>query len=144
MIIIKFHASQRNYSITILVLIIDLDPHTIAKLVSIIKDVFTNNIAKLSTLLQNSIEVFVTEMLQEQLIARVVSRNPKYTTVIDNFLAKLAFITKKEAIEQHCSKFLKVLHSIGEQEASKNMKQQLTNTVKTKLNIDLYLDKYYY
>ncbi len=100
---------------------------------------FTNNIARLTTLLQDSIDEFAREMLQEQLIARAVSRNPNYKTIVDNFLAKLSFMMKKEKIEQHCGKFLKVLHTIGEQEASEYMKEQLTDTVKTELKIDMML-----
>ncbi len=122
----------------IIIIIIIIDPDSITSLVTTIKDVFTNNIARLTTLLQDSIEDFATEMLQEQLIARAVSRNPNYKTIVDNFLAKLSFM-KKEEIEQHCGKFLKVLHTIGEQRASNYMKKKLTDTVKTELNIDMML-----
>ena len=108
----------------------------------IIKDVFTKNTARLFSLLQDSIEVFARELLQEQLINDSVARNPNYKTTVDNFLAKLSFMTDKEEIEQHCGKFLKVLQNVGEQGASKNMKKQLTDAVKTKLNIDLHLDNY--
>ena len=130
--------------VTVLVLIIIhiiIDPDTITSIVSVIKDVFTNNASRLSTLLQNSIDEFAKEMLQEQLIGRGVSRNPTYTTIIDNFLAKLAFMTDKKKIEQHCGKFLKVLHNIGEQEASDYMKKLLVVSVRARiLNVDLHLD----
>ncbi len=126
----------------ILVIIIIIAPDSITRLVSTIKDVFTNNIANLNTLLQDSINEFAREMLQEQLIGDAVARKPNYTTIVNNFLAKLAFMTEKEVIEQHCGKFLKVLHNIGEQGASKNMKNQLTDAVKTRLNIELHLDNY--
>ena len=126
----------------ILVIIIIIDPDSITRLVSTIKDVFTNNIARLNTLLQDSINEFARLMLQEQLIGDTVARKPNYTTIVNNFLAKLAFMTKKEVIEQHCGKFLKVLHNVGEQGASEFMKKQLTDAVKTKLNIDLHLDNY--
>ncbi len=106
---------------------------------STIKDVFTNNIANLNSLLQDNIDEFAREMVQEQLIARAVSRNPTYTTIVDNFLAKFAFMTEKEEIEQHCGKFLKVLQNVGEQGASKYMKKRLTDAAKTTLNTDLHL-----
>ena len=109
-------------------------------IVKCVKDVFTNNIARLNTLLQDSINEFAREMLQEQLISDSVARNPNYKTIVDNFLSKLSFMTEKEEIEQHCGKFLKVLQNVGEQGASKNMKKQLTDAAKTKLNIDLHLD----
>ena len=102
---------------------------------------FTNNTARLSSLLQDSIDEFVKEMLQEQLISRGVSRSQTYTAIIDNFLAKLDFMTDKRNIEQHYGKFLKVLHNIGEQGASEYMKKQLVDAVKaSRLNIDLQLD----
>ncbi len=130
--------------VTVLVLIIIhiiIDPDTITSIVSVIKDVFSNNVTSLSTLLQNSIDEFAKEMLQEQLIDHGVSRNPTYTTIIDNFLAKLAFLTEKKKIEQHCGKFLKVLHNIGEQEASDYMKKLLVVSVRARiLNVDLHLD----
>ncbi len=107
-----------------------------------IKDVFRMNIARLRSLLQDNIEVFAEEMLQEQLISDAVTRDPKNKTIVDNFLAKLAFMTEKEEIEQHCGKFLKVLQNVGEQGASKYMKKQLIDAVKTRLNIDLHLDNY--
>ncbi len=110
---------------------------------STINDVFTNNIATLNTLLQGNINDFSLKMVQEQLIARaMISHNPTYTTVSGNFLAKLAFMTEKEEIEQHCGKFLKVLHKIGEQGASIFMKKQLVDAVKGRLNIDMNLDNY--
>ncbi len=130
--------------VTVLVLIIIhiiIDPDTITSIVSVIKDVFTNNASKLRTLLQNGIDEFAQEMLKEQLIGRGVSRNPTYKTIIDNFLAKLAFMTDKKKIEQHCGKFLKVLHNIGEQEASDYMKKLLVDSVRARiLNVDLHLD----
>ncbi len=106
----------------------------------IIKDVFTKNTARLFSLLQDSIEVFARELLQEQLISDAVSRNPNYKSVSDNFLSTLSFMTEQRLIEQHCSKFLKVLHNIGGPIPSESMKNQLTDTVKTRLNIDLHLD----
>ncbi len=109
---------------------------------STINDVFSNNIARLHSLLEGSIDDFTREMVQEQLIVRAVSLNPTYTTVINNFLAKLAFMTEKRKIEQHCGKFLKVLHNIGEQDASESMKKQLVDAVKGRLNIDMNLDNY--
>ena len=107
---------------------------------STIREVFTQNVSRLNLLLQDNIEDFAREMLQEQLIARDVSRNPKYTTVIGNFLAKLPFMNEKEEIEHHCSKFLKVLKNIGEQKAYESMKEKLVSAVKQKLTIDLHLD----
>ncbi len=104
---------------------------------------FTNNTARLCSLLQDSIDEFVKEMLQEQLISRGVSRSQTYTAIIDNFLAKLAFMTDKRNIEQHYGKFLKVLHNIGEQGASEYMKKQLVDAVTVRahrLNINLHLD----
>ena len=107
---------------------------------STVKGVFTNNVARLNSLLQDNIEEFAREMLQESLIVPAVTRNPKCTTIIDHFLAKLAFVTELEEIEQGCVKFLKVLHNIGEQTASKYMKKQLVDAVKQELNIDMHLD----
>ncbi len=123
----------------LLLLLIIIDPDSITSLVTTIKDVFNNNIARLTTLLQDSIDEFAREMLQEQLIASAVSRNPKYTTIIDNFLSTLPFLTDQKLIEQHCSKFLKVLHNIGGLYPSESMKKQLTDSVKTKLKIDMML-----
>ncbi len=123
----------------IIIIIIIIDPDSITSLVTTIKDVFTNNTARLTKLLQDNIDEFAREMLQEQLIASAVSRNPNYKTIVDNFLAKLSFMMKKEEIEQHCGKFLKVLHTIGEQGASNYMKKKLTDTVKTELKIDMML-----
>ena len=126
--------------VVVIIIIIIIDPDSITRLVSIIKDVFTKNTANLYSLLQDSIGAFARAMLQEQLISDAVSHNPNYKSVADNFLAKLNFKTEKRKIEQHCEKFLKVLHNIGEQDASEYMKNQLTDTVKTRLNIDLHLD----
>ncbi len=88
------------------------------------------NTARLCTLLQDSIDEFARLMLQEQLINDAVTRKPQYKTIIDNFLAKLEFMVDKRKIEQHCGKFLKVLHNIGEQGASEFMKKQITDAVK--------------
>ena len=107
---------------------------------STIKDVFTKNVARLNSLLQDNIDEFARAMLQEGLIAHAVARNPIYTTIIDNFLARLAFVTELEEIEQGCVKFLKVLHNIGEQTGNKYMKKQLVDAVKQELNIDMHLD----
>ncbi len=126
--------------VIIITIIIIIDPDSITSLVSIIKDVFNNNIADLNTLLQNNINEFARGMLQEQLIAPVVSRDPNYKSVSDNFLSMLAFMAEQRLIEQHCSKFLKVLHNIGGHYPSESMRKQLTDTVKTRLNIDLHLD----
>ncbi len=102
---------------------------------------FTNNTARLSSLLQDSIDEFVKEMLQEQLISRGVSRRQTYTAIVDNFLAKLDFMKGKRKIEQHYEKFLNVLHNIGEHDASEYMKEQLVDAVRaSRLNIDLQLD----
>ncbi len=50
-------------------------------------------------------------------------------------------MTDKKKIEQHCGKFLKVLHNIGEQEASDYMKKLLVDSVRARiLNVDLHLD----
>ncbi len=95
------------------------------------------NIAKLTTLLQDSIKVFASELLQEQLISDAVSRDPNYKSVADNFLSTLAFMTEQRLIEQQCSKFLKVLHNIGGSYTSEAMRKQLIDTVRTRLNIDL-------
>ena len=83
--------------------------------------------------------MFAREMLQEQLISDAVFRNPNYTTIVNNFLSALLFMAEQRLIEQHCSKFLKVLHNIGGPHPSESMKNQLTDTVKTRLNIDLHL-----
>ncbi len=101
---------------------------------------FTDNVNKLTALLQYSIDKFATEMLQEQLIAPAVSHNPRYTTIVNNFLAKLAFMKGKRKIEQHCEKFLKVLHKIDEHDASEYMKEQLVDAVRSRLIIDLQLE----
>ena len=106
---------------------------------STIKDVFNNNVARLNLLLQDNIREFARQMLQEGLIAPAVIRNPKYTTIIDNFLASLLFMTEQKDVEQHCSKFLKVLYEIGGQFPGDLMKKQLVDTAKTRLSIDLHL-----
>ena len=106
-----------------------------------IKDVFTENISDLNSLLEDSIEDFAREMLQKELISRAVSRKPNYTKVFHNFLAKFPFSTEQKEIEKMCLHFLEVLDNIGEQRASKAMKKKLVDKVKTKLNIDLHLDK---
>ncbi len=98
------------------------------------------NVSRLNSLLQDCIDDFAREMLQEQLINHAVSRNPNYTKFIDNFLASLSFMTKQVQIEQQCSKFLKVLRTIGGQNPSEYMKKQLIDNIRTKLNIDLHLD----
>ncbi len=97
------------------------------------------NVSRLNSLLQDCIDAFAREMLQEQLISHTVSRNPNYTMIIDNCLASLSFMTQVQ-IEQQCSKFLKVLHTIGGQNPSEYMKKQLVDNIKTRLNIDLHLD----
>ena len=101
---------------------------------------FTRNTARLTTLLRDSIDEFAREMLQEQLIGDAVFRNPNYTTIVNNFLSTLLFMTEQRLIEQQCSKFLKVLHNIGGLHPTEFIKKQLTDTVKTRLNIDLHLD----
>ena len=106
-----------------------------------IEDVFTDNVSHLNSLLEDSIEDFAREMLQNRLISRAVSRNPNYTTVIRNFLAKFPFSTEKKEIEELCLNFVNVLRNIGEHQASEKMKKQLINKVKMMLNIDLHLDE---
>ncbi len=123
-----------KYLTIIILVIIIIGPDSITSLVTVIKDVFNNNIARLHSLLQDTIEVFARELLQEQLISDAVSRNPNYKSVSDNFLSALSFMTEQRLIEQHCSKFLKVLHNIGGPIPSESMKNQLTDTVKTRLN----------
>ena len=109
---------------------------------STIRDVFNNNVSRLSKLLlsKDIIKKFAMELLQEQLISDAVSRNAEYRTVVDNFLSILLFMTERSQIEQQCSKFLKVLYNVGGQFPSEYMKKQLVDTAKTKLNIDLHLD----
>ena len=108
---------------------------------STIKEVFTENVNRLNSLLQHSIEDFAREMLENGLIPNAVSRDPKYTIVIDSFLASFCFITEKKEIERQCLNFLKVLDNIGVKKPSEYMKKQLVDKVKQKLNIDLHLDE---
>ena len=107
---------------------------------STIKDVFNSNVARLNSSLQDIIDAFAREMLQEGLIPDAVSRSHEYTTIINSFLSKLPFITEQREIEQKCIKFLKVLRTTGGIESSEYMKNQLVDTVKAKLSIELHLD----
>ena len=126
---------------TELLLTILIDPDTIRSLVSTIKEVFNSNVARLDSLLRNSMEIFALKMLQEQLIPHAVSRSRQYTTIIDSFLSSFEFITEQREIEQKCIKFLKVLRTTGGIESSEYMKNQLVDTVrKAELSIELHLD----
>ena len=125
---------------TELLLTILIDPDTIRILVSTIKEVFNNNVARLNSLLRNSIEIFALTMLQEGLIPHAVSHSHEYTTIIDSFLSSFEFITEQQQIEQVCLKFLEVLHTTGGKGPSEHMKKQLADAVKAKLSIDLHLD----
>ena len=117
-----------------------LDPDTIKSLVNTIRGAFTKNVSNLTSLLDTSISVFAREMLQEGLINHAVARNnPAYHTIIDQFMASLNFIKEQTEVEQMCSKFFNILHSIGGpcKMASETMMKDLVEEVKTKLHIDL-------
>ena len=130
-----------HYSYCIIILFI-IDPDSITRIVSTIKNVFTGHEAKLTSLLKPTICEFATEMHQEGLISQAVARDPNvlYTTIIDQFMAVLDFKTEQGEIEEQCLKCLKVLGNIGNKGVSEIIKARLIKEVKTELKIDLNLE----
>ena len=103
------------------------------------KDVFRQNVDKLTQVLYLSVSDFARKMYQDNLITETTAENPSYSDIIKEALASLQFLQHKHEIEEKCSKILGVLTRVGGPcvEASQAIKQQLKDETSKKLNIEL-------
>ena len=103
------------------------------------KDVFRQNVDKLSKVLHLSVSDFARKMHQDNLITEATAENPSYSAIIKEALAGLEFLQHKHEIEAKCRKILGALTHVGGPcaDASQAIKQQLKDETSKKLNIEL-------
>ena len=103
------------------------------------KDVFRQNVDKLSQVLHLSVSDFARKMHQDDLITAATARKHSYFDIIEEALGGLEFLRHKHEIEKRCSKILGALTHVGGPcaDASQAIKQQLKDETSKKLNIEL-------
>ncbi len=91
---------------------------------------------------QPTVGEFATKMHSAKLIGQAVARNnPSYHTIVDQFMAGLAFLTKPSQIEEQCLKFFTILCDIGGplEHASEAIKADVAKEVKKKVKITFFV-----
>ena len=99
------------------------------------------NHASLSTLFEDSIKEVSESMLSAGIISRIKMKEPSSDSIINSFNAGLNFKTTVQEIENHCVKFLTVVHDFGGpfSDAALSIQTQIIDVISNNLNIQLNL-----
>jgi hypothetical protein len=107
------------------------------KLKQILMDVLKDNKEDLLALFNNFIVPIAHHMCQVDIITPAVSSAPTYEEIIKSFELSLGLKKTQQQIEEHCSKFINVLNTVGEKDAAAMLHDEWTREANNELSITL-------